>query len=375
MQKQFLLKDEIHNNYECREYLSPDYIFIPLFGHIEGIRQDDLLAKGQPLNKKVYSSVSGKVKGIKECQVLNKKVKCLAIQNNYKEKKARITKKLKKNLLLENLDDDLISVLSVDTKNLVLNTVSDEQRVFNNTLIIDTYYQDILNTLDILKEEFDYDNLYIIIKDTDRNNIDKFINIIGSFPEIKLITVPNVYPISNTSYINHLLNIENSSIIRISDLYKIMYLFNHSIKCCEKYLTINYFDKSFLIKVKIGTMVSELLKYLSIELKQNYSYYINGLIGGIKLDNINDLIVSEFLEAIYINDNKVPKTFKCINCGICARYCPVSIDPKYIKDHRNEVSQDYLNKCIKCGLCNYVCPSYIDLRKIIEGSDSNENMQ
>lgn len=373
MQKQFILKDEINNSFLSKDYLSPDYIFMPLFGHIEGIRQDDTVSKGQSLNKQVYSSVSGKVKGIKECQVLDRKVKCLAIQNNYKEKKIRLTKKLKKNLLLENLDNDLIDILNIDTKNLVLNTVSDESRIFNNSVIIDVYYQDILNALDILKDEFDYDNIFIIIKDTNRNNIDKFINIIGSFPEIKLITVPNVYPINNTSYINHLLNIDNSSIVKISDLYKIMYLFNHSIKCCEKYLTINYFDNSFLINVKIGTMVSELFKYLNIELKSNYSYFINGLIGGTKIDNINDLIVSESLEAIYITESKPLKSYNCIKCGNCARYCPVNIDPKYIKDHRNKVSQDYLNKCIKCGLCNYVCPAYIDLRKIIEGSDKNEN--
>ena len=373
MSKQFILKNTVSGKYDVKEYLSPDYVFIPLVGHIEGIRQDDSILKGQSLNNKVYSYVSGKVKGIKDCQVINKTEKCLAIQNNFKEKKTKTTKKLKKNLLLDNFDENILNILNIETKNLVLNTVSDESRVFNNCALISEYYQEILNTMDILKEEFDYDNVFIIIRDTDRQNIDKFINIIASYPEIRLVTVPNVYPINNTSYIKELLNISDCSILKISDLYKIIYLFDHSYKYCEKYITINYLDKSYIVKTKLGTSIMELLNYLKLELSSYYTYYLNGLIGGIKVNSLDDLIVSDSLEAIYIANIKKHSPFKCINCGNCSHYCPVNIDPKYIMDNRNNIPKEYLDKCIKCGLCNYICPSYIDLKSIIEGSDNNEN--
>ena len=134
MSKQFILKNQTVAKYISKEYLSPDYVFIPLVGHIEGIRQDDVILKGQSLNKSIYSSISGTVKGIKDCLVLNKTKKCLAIKNNFKEKKTKTAKKLKKSILLESLDKNILDILNIDTRNLVLNTVSDETRIFNKAI-------------------------------------------------------------------------------------------------------------------------------------------------------------------------------------------------------------------------------------------------
>lgn len=60
----------------------------------------------------------------------------------------------------------------------------------------------------------------------------------------------------------------------------------------------------------------------------------------------------------------------CINCGYCARICPVELMPNFIMKalHSDDI-EDALNlglwDCVRCGLCSYVCPSKIELTQIL----------
>jgi Na+-transporting NADH:ubiquinone oxidoreductase subunit A len=56
----------------------------------------------------------------------------------------------------------------------------------------------------------------------------------------------------------------------------------------------------------------------------------------------------------------------CIQCGFCARVCPVDILPQltYKSVLAGEVEESLahgLLDCVECGLCSFVCPSKIDL--------------
>lgn len=56
----------------------------------------------------------------------------------------------------------------------------------------------------------------------------------------------------------------------------------------------------------------------------------------------------------------------CIQCGFCARVCPVDILPQlaYKAVLAQEVEESLahgLLDCVECGLCSFVCPSKIDL--------------
>ncbi len=56
----------------------------------------------------------------------------------------------------------------------------------------------------------------------------------------------------------------------------------------------------------------------------------------------------------------------CIQCGFCARVCPVDILPQltYKTVVAGEVEESLahgLLDCVECGLCSFVCPSKIDL--------------
>ena len=60
----------------------------------------------------------------------------------------------------------------------------------------------------------------------------------------------------------------------------------------------------------------------------------------------------------------------CVNCGICAKICPVDILPQFtlkclVVDEVEEALAHGLLDCVECGLCTYACPSKIELREVL----------
>ena len=364
MRNNFILKAN-NNSFTNKEYLSSTYIFIPIKeSFYDNVKLNNKLFKGEFISKSCYTTVSGTIKGSKNCYNLNNKVKCLAIENNYKEQRS------KKKIFDESLiNEDVLKKLKSQKDNIIYNAFTDEPLVYNDQVIISKYYQELLNTLDYIKKTYNFKKIYIIIKDIDKKNIEKFMNVIGNYPEIKFLTIPNIYPIINTNYYEEALNINNYITFTTSEIFNIYYLKEHRNCACERYLTISKDDRrSIVVKVKNGTLVSEILDYLKINVK-DFDIYLNGLIGGTKIESITDLIVTDKLNAIFLTKNKLKEQSKCINCGNCVKFCPMKINPKYIYDHETMPSK-YKNKCIKCGLCNYICPVYIRLKEDIERKEN-----
>ncbi|RPJ18213.1 MAG: 4Fe-4S dicluster domain-containing protein [Desulfobacteraceae bacterium] len=63
----------------------------------------------------------------------------------------------------------------------------------------------------------------------------------------------------------------------------------------------------------------------------------------------------------------------CVNCGSCAKVCPVDILPQFAfksiaaADVEEALSHGILD-CVECGLCSYVCTSKIDLCDFIKNA-------
>ncbi len=58
----------------------------------------------------------------------------------------------------------------------------------------------------------------------------------------------------------------------------------------------------------------------------------------------------------------------CVNCGACAKICPVEILPQFTfkclaVNEIEEALEHGLLDCVECGLCTYVCPSKIELNE------------
>ncbi len=66
----------------------------------------------------------------------------------------------------------------------------------------------------------------------------------------------------------------------------------------------------------------------------------------------------------------------CINCGTCAKVCPVDIFPSFLMkaiyaDEIEEALALGMLDCAECGLCTHVCPSKIELGDIIKNAKFN----
>ncbi len=101
------------------------------------------------------------------------------------------------------------------------------------------------------------------------------------------------------------------------------------------------------------------------------------------------------VKAIVIDVNQkahIDKT-KCINCGLCAKYCPFSAIKNHIRPCENAcklkaISADPqtgaasidVSKCNECGACEYQCPfgaiadksSIVEVVRLLKGSENNK---
>lgn len=63
----------------------------------------------------------------------------------------------------------------------------------------------------------------------------------------------------------------------------------------------------------------------------------------------------------------------CINCGMCARLCPVDLLPQFIMkaamaDELEEILALGILDCARCGLCSFVCPSKVELMQELDSA-------
>ncbi len=352
------------------EFIDPTKIYIPILTNTS-FHKNDYVYKNNYYSNYI-SSISGYVTGSKKVYLNKKLVNALEVTNDFKENshiKRRKKKITNREELIENLKRfyllELITKLESNKKNLIISCVDEEEYSINEFTRLSNNYDEILMTIDFLSKILKIKNITLAIKNTNAKSIKNVKSIIGSFPNIKIVLLPDNYLISLKANLCEFLNLkeEDSLLFNTIEIYDI---YTTSIKfrdITEKYVTISgdALAKSFLINVKLGTSLNEIIKkYCKIKDKE-YNVYVNGYMQGINV-NKEDIIITKEINTIVINKRQNNLTTECINCGACYKICPVSINPK-----RCFFNKTINSKCIGCGLCNYICPANIDLKKVVKG--------
>lgn len=357
-------------------YLSPEHIYIPVEKEYELLKkQNDKVLKGDPVLenklKKIRSSISGTVVGTSKLICDGVEKECIVIENNYEEN-VKETKNTIKNITTDdiinalnklNLDKYLHAFQTQKISNLIINGMEDEPYIENNPYILKSYSNEILKITDLISNAFKIDNNYIAVKSNDTENINLFLSKIGTYTNINLSLIEDKYLLGQDFFLLENMGLsENSLVISAKDVINIYngLLYNDFID--TNYITIAspFIPKSYVVNVKIGTLLIDVLNKLNIKSFDGL-YIYNGLMTGYEIDYRKCVVTSNMKGIIIIskeNENEKP----CNLCGMCYKICPVKVNPKNVMDTGKKSKN-----CIDCGLCSYICPCKINLRKYLRG--------
>lgn len=343
----------IKPNNNITYFLNPDYIYVA-YNKIY-VKKNDYVYKGQAVSDTGYSSVSGKVLGIK-------KKKYLVIENDYREyiKEDKVVRDITiENILRLLKNDKLFSKFksSIVFDNIVLYAINDNPYVYNEVFLLKENIHDILEFFNKLLVLYNCSNNLLVVKNTDAFVINECLNIIGSYPEINLSLVQDEYLLENNEYLMKYLKLNgNTLFLSISDIIYIYNLFKGKISTTQL-ITISgdAILESKVIRVKTNTLLSDVINRF-IDITCDYECIVNGLLTGRKIDNINEFVITSNIVSVNLCKIKERVVNDCILCGKCVSICPVGV---------NMIDLSNKSKCISCGLCSYVCPCNINLRERI----------
>jgi Na+-translocating ferredoxin:NAD+ oxidoreductase subunit C len=207
-------------------YNKPKVVYIPLMARDNPdvtnlVKKDDYVYKGMIIAKSkgnlripIHSSVSGTVLGIEEKTYINgDKVKCIAIENDFKEKTEK--KKTVKKAINKYIKEEFIEIIkesgiigmggsgfpayvkyncATPIKTLIINAVECEPYVTADHILLKTKCEEILEAIDALVEINHADQAVIAVKKDDIDLLSHLNNFVGTYLKIKVVEVPNFYP-------------------------------------------------------------------------------------------------------------------------------------------------------------------------------------
>ena len=118
------------------------------------------------------------------------------------------------------------------------------------------------------------------------------------------------------------------------------------------------------LTVAIGTPYSDIIEYCGGKSANTVKIVAGGPMMGKALTGLNQYVKKSDSGILCLTDKEscVTSPSPCINCGLCAKKCPMRIMPMYIEsfalagDFKGAEKYGAMN-CIECGLCAYNCPA------------------
>lgn len=401
---------ELTKNKKITEYIKPQIIYIPLESKLgvkyqHHVKEGDYVYKGSvvatntEINFPIHSSVSGYViKGTMKVMNNGSKIKCIVVENDFKEKyesKVGAKKSIDKynqvefvNMLRESGITGLggsdfptyIKYSSSNSEYLIVNAVECEPMITSDYSVMCEHSEEILECIDAILEIKKLKKAFIAIKETNSKIFKEFNKYIGSYPNIKIVSVLDAYPIGwERNLVEGITGLTYKKyptecgviVNNVSTIYAIYEMLKYNRPLTERVITItgDGIKKPQNVKVKIGASISEIINHIDgYKDIDNLLFIAGGPMMGKSLPS-DDLVVTKDLNAIIVIKNNLKDASPCIKCGKCAEVCPVGIIPVFVKDNINNVKalKDLnVKKCIECGMCSYICPAKIAIREFVK---------
>ncbi len=120
------------------------------------------------------------------------------------------------------------------------------------------------------------------------------------------------------------------------------------------------------LRVPVGTSISHVLDYCGGFEKEPEKVILGGVMMGSSIYNLDAPICKQNNAILAFDKDYTEKESPCIKCGRCAKNCPMSLSPLFIKLAQKNKDIARLKKldvlaCVECGCCSYSCPAKIPL--------------
>lgn len=396
-------------DYNIEKYSKPELVYIPLenkngktYKHL--VKEGEYVYKGQVVainkdnNFPIHSSVSGyAVCGTNKIISNGKKIKCVVIENDFKEKyeKSKLKTKDMASYTKENFISDLKengisglggadfpTYLKYDIDNikcLLINGVECEPYVSTDKVVMVNYADCILESIDNILEIVKIPKAIIAVKANDTKSIKAFNKYIKTYPNISLSLVEDAFPngwerlvVRNTLGIEYDRYPSEKGIIvsNVSTIYAIYEMFKYNRPLTERVITITGqgIKKRKNVRVKIGALAGDIINNLEgYKNIKNPLFIVGGPMMG-KSMPCDDVVITKDVTSIIVMEDHFEKNLPCIKCGKCTEVCPANIMPVLIMeniDNIDNLKKLNCNKCIGCSLCSYICPSKIEVREFV----------
>ena len=380
-------------------YNKPKKVYIPLISGNDTditilVNKGDYVFKGSIVGKRkgelripICSSVSGTVVDFEDRMCFNgTKVKCVVIENDFKEKietissvKKNISKYTKEEFLEILRENGIVGLggagfptyIKYEGKKkttLIVNAVECEPYITADQSLALVKCEEILEAIDAILEINGIKEGIIVIKKSNTVLKELFDNYVGTYLKIKIVQVPNFFSlgweralvkeVTGKSY--HKYPSEKGIIVNnISTIFAIYEALKFNKPLIERVITFSgEVDHPRDILVKIGTPVLEIMNDLGIK---GNTLIAGGPMMGVRVSD--DLVISSNLNCVLSLDHVISKETPCLNCGKCVRVCPARLSPVLIM--KNDKPYLESEKCMDCGLCSYVCPANINVREYV----------
>ena len=120
------------------------------------------------------------------------------------------------------------------------------------------------------------------------------------------------------------------------------------------------------LMVKIGTPLSDIVKYLGGTTPDLAKIVIGGPMMGVAVSSLNTPITKTTSGVLFLTKEEIGEDQQygpCIRCGFCLDACPMGLEPNSISvfveaGKGAECEQfGFLDDCFQCGSCAYACPA------------------
>lgn len=353
---------------EIEYYLNPDYVYIP--AKKIKVKQNEHVYKKMEVCQDYVSPISGLAYGLKKCSFAGKSQNGLVIKNDFRELEKKdnkirykVTIKNILQVLEENKNIRLLEKFKNQNKfsNIVISAINDEPYIYNNIFILRENINELVELFDKLSYIYKSDFNYLVIKNIDNSIITDCLNLIGTYPNIKLTLINDEYLMEKEEFLLNKLELKNYETLYLTSLDLLIinnYLKNKDNSTVLLTISGDALEKSKVIRVKKYTMLKDILaNYFNI-IVNDYIVVANGLLRGYEIKDMNTFIVDNNVYSINIMKKNKIVTEECINCGKCIDICPMKVNPLTLQNKE---------KCIDCGLCSYICPGYVNLRAKLKG--------